>query len=343
MNVRRTIELGHLPRVRLGNLPTPLHELSRLRDALGGPPACPRILIKRDDLTGLAFGGNKVRKLEFLIGDALQMGATTLITTGATGSNHARATAAAGVLHGLKTILVLSSKVTSPPIQGNLLLDHLLGADVRLLGEEEDRTAAMELAADDVRAAGGLPYLIPVGGSSPIGAAGYLTMTIELQEQLAVMNIVPSRLYFASGSRGTQAGIVLGAQLLGMPYDIHGILVSHPNPVSDARGLANVNEAAALVGSSLKLQAEELTCDDGYVGNGYGAPTPEADEAVLLLARTEAIFLDPVYTGKAMSALIDHIRTGQIPPGETIVFVHTGGNVALFANADRLAELARRQ
>jgi D-cysteine desulfhydrase family pyridoxal phosphate-dependent enzyme len=336
-----SFDLCRLPRFPLANLPTPLQEASRLRGALGGPAKCPRILIKRDDLTGLAFGGNKVRKLEMLVGDALVRGADTLITTGAVQSNHARATAAAAVVAGLKAILVLESAETCPPVQGNLLLDRLLRADVRFVPKNSDTDAAMESVAEEVRSAGGNPYVIPIGGSSPYGAAGYLTMTMELKVQLAAMGVSPSRLYFASGSRGTQAGIVLGARIFDMPYEIYGVLVSKSRPETEARALSNANEAAELVGSDIRLTYTDLTNVDGYFGEAYAIPTPEGDAAVLLLARTEAIFLDPTYTGKSMSALIDHIKTGQIDPHETVVFVHTGGTPAIFAHSERLSELAR--
>ncbi|HET7056651.1 MAG TPA: D-cysteine desulfhydrase family protein [Thermomicrobiales bacterium] len=336
-----SFDLYRLPRFPLANLPTPLQEASRLREALGGPAKCPRILIKRDDLTGLAFGGNKVRKLEMLVGDALVRGADTLITTGAVQSNHARATAAAAVVAGLRAILVLESADMCPPVQGNLLLDRLLQADVRFVPKDGDTAKAMETVADEVRAAGGNPYVIPIGGSSPSGAAGYLTMTLELKVQLAAMGASPSRLYFASGSRGTQAGIVLGARVFDMPYEIYGVLVSKSRPETEARALSIANEAAELVGSDVRLNSADLANVDGYFGEAYAIPTPEGDAAVLLLARTEAIFLDPTYTGKSMSALIDHIQTGQLGPDETVVFIHTGGTPAIFAHADRLSELAK--
>ena len=333
--------LDHLPRFPLATLPTPLHEAVRLRDALGGPDRCPRILIKRDDLTGLAFGGNKVRKLEFLVGDALTQGATTLITCGAAQSNHARATAAAAVRSGLRSILVLTTDDPDQAPQGNLLLDCLMGAEVRFISQSADRVAAMKEVADEVREAGGVPYEIPVGGSNPIGAAGYMTMTIELRDQLDSVAAEPSWLYFASGSGGTQAGVKVAARLLGMPYGVRGILDSPDSPEFRQRMLDAAHGAAALAGSDLRLSPDEMQAIDGYYGAGYAIPTLEADAAIVLLARTEAIFLDPVYSAKAMSALLDHIRTSQIGPDETVVFVHTGGTPALFAAAQRLAEVAR--
>lgn len=336
-----SIDLGRLPRFPLANLPTPLQEASRLREALGGSDKCPRILIKRDDLTGLAFGGNKVRKLEYLIGDALAKDATVIITAGAAQSNHARATAAAAVVAGLRSVLVLNTDEAEPAVQGNLLIDHLLGAEVRFVPKGSDSDAEMKKVAEALTANGETPYVIPVGGSNEIGAAGYLTMSLELREQLSAFAAMPSRLYFGNGSRGTQAGIVLGAIALGMPYRSYGVLDSPNSPFKEERAVRIANRAAELVGSDTRVSDADMINVDGYFGEAYGVPTTAGDEAIVLLARTEAILLDPVYSGKAMSGLIDHIRTDQIPADETVVFVHTGGNSALFAHADRLARLAR--
>jgi D-cysteine desulfhydrase family pyridoxal phosphate-dependent enzyme len=339
--VNVSIDLDRLPRFPLANLPTPLQEATRLREALGGPGACPRILIKRDDLTGLAFGGNKVRKLEFLIGDALAKNATIIITAGAAQSNHARATAAAAVVAGLPSVLVLNTDEAEPADQGNLLIDRLLGAEIRFVPKGSDSDAEMAKVADELSANGEVPYVIPVGGSNEIGAAGYLTMSLELQGQMRAMDARPTRLYFGNGSRGTQAGIVLGAIALGMPYRSYGVLDSPNSPLKEERAVRIANRAAELVGSDTRVSDADMINVDGYFGEAYGVPTTAGDEAIVLLARTEAILLDPVYSGKAMSGLIDHIRTGQIPADETVVFVHTGGNSALFAHADRLARLAR--
>jgi D-cysteine desulfhydrase family pyridoxal phosphate-dependent enzyme len=335
-----SIDLSRLPRFPLANLPTPLQDAPRLRAALGGSDRCPRILIKRDDLTGLAFGGNKVRKLEMLVGDALQKDATVLITAGAAQSNHARSTAAAAVVAGLSAVLVLTSDDPNPPIQGNLLLDHLLGAEVRIVPKSTDTDQHMAGVAKELASRGQIPYVIPVGGSNQVGAAGYLTMTAELRDQLAALGESPTRLYFGNGSRGTQAGIVLGAKALEMSYRPYGVLDSFNSPEKEARTIRIANAAAELVGSDTRISSDDITNVDGYIGEDYGIPTEAGNEAILLLARTEGIFLDPVYSGKAMSGLIDHIRTGQIATDETVVFVHTGGNTALFAHAERLAQTA---
>jgi D-cysteine desulfhydrase family pyridoxal phosphate-dependent enzyme len=342
MRIRQevSIDLTRLPRFPLASLPTPLQDAARLRTALGGSSHCPRILIKRDDLTGLAFGGNKVRKLEFLVGDALEKGATTLITAGAAQSNHARATAAAAVVAGMSSVLVLNSKDPDPPIQGNLLLDRMLGADVRIVPTGTDRAAVMEEIAAELTARGEKPYVIPVGGSNAIGAAGYLTMMLELQVQLAALGTIPSRICFGSGSGGTQAGIVLGAKALGLTCELVGILDSPFSDEEKARTLAIANQAAQLVGSETRVTEADMVYDDRYIGEAYGVPTYAGEEAIRLLARTQAIFLDSVYTGKAMSGLIDHIRSGKIDPADTVVFIHTGGTPAIFAAADRLARAA---
>jgi D-cysteine desulfhydrase family pyridoxal phosphate-dependent enzyme len=332
------------PRFGLAALPTPLQEAKRLRAALGGEDRCPRILIKRDDLTGLAFGGNKARKLEFLVADALRQNGTVLVTSGAAQSNHARMTAAAARAAGLRTALVLTATVERPPVQGNLLLDHLLGAEVHFIPANADKSLAIgddeaaklaEVIAD-LRARGERPYLIPVGGSSPVGALGYVAGTLELVAQLFALGESPGRLYYASGSRGTQAGLALGARMYGAPYRLYGIAVSGGDPEKTARAVQIANEAAGLLGVPVRLSADELLTDHGYVGEGYGIPTAACLEAIRLLAHQEGIFLDPVYTGKAMAGLIDHIRKGAIDPADIVVFLHTGGTPALFAYADRL-------
>ena len=337
------MSIGSQPRFPLATLPTPLQEAPRLRAALGGPERCPRILLKRDDLTGLALGGNKARKLEFLVADALAQGATALITTGAAQSNHARMTAAAARLAGLRCSLVLTSGSQDPPVQGNLLLDHLLGAEVHLVpaggagmpgGETVD--AAIDRVAGELTARGERPYVIPVGGSNAVGTLGYVTGTLELVEQLYQAGVAPTRLYYASGSRGTQSGLVLGAKLYGAPYRVVGIAVSPGDSVKDTHAAEIANEAAGRIGAAVRVDPGDLVTDDRYFGEGYGIPTPGGLEAVRLLAYHEAIFLDPTYTGKAMAGMIDHIRRGEINPAETVVFLHTGGVPAIFANPGAL-------
>jgi D-cysteine desulfhydrase family pyridoxal phosphate-dependent enzyme len=325
------------PRQRLATLPTPLHELPRLREALGGPAHCPRIVIKRDDLTGLAFGGNKARKLEYLVADVLAVGATRLITAGAAQSNHARMTVAAARLVGLDASLVLTTVDDAPPVQGNLLLDRIMGADIHFVPSGTNEDEAMATLADTLRARGERPYVIPVGGSNAIGTLGYVAATLELLGQMHEQGLAPAALYYANGSRGTQAGLVLGAQIFGAPYAVKGVAVSAGDDVKRQRAVRIANEAADLLGSSLRLTPEDLTNDDGQIGPGYGLSTPACLEAIALLARHEAIFLDPVYSAKAMAGLIGDIRAGQFAPTATVLFLHTGGTPALFAHAAALA------
>jgi D-cysteine desulfhydrase family pyridoxal phosphate-dependent enzyme len=338
------MSLAFPPRFRLATLPTPLQNATRLRDALGGPTRAPRILIKRDDLTGLAFGGNKARKLEFLVGDATRQGASVLITSGGVQSNHARMTAAAARVAGLGVALVLSAR-DDPPVQGNLLLDRLLGAEIHvipagsdpMMAVPADESAKVRDVEMELRARGGRPYVIPLGGSSPIGALGYVAGTLELVEQLWAQGETPTRLYYASGSRGTQAGLLLGAALFGATYAVHGVAVSGGDPEKTELAIRLANEAAFLLGRSTRVTAAGGDTDQQHIGSGYGIPTRGGLEAIRMVARAEGIFLDPVYTGKAMAALIDDVRRGVIDPGETVVFLHTGGTPALFGHADLLS------
>jgi D-cysteine desulfhydrase family pyridoxal phosphate-dependent enzyme len=330
-----------LPRVPLATLPTPLTEAAGLRAALGGPRRCPRILLKRDDLTGLALGGNKARKLEFLIGDARRLDATAVVTTGAVQSNHARMTAAAARAAGLDVTLVLTSGEPDPPLQGNYLLDRLFGARVHLIPagadprvavapDEEARVAAI---VDEMRGRGERPYVIPVGGSSGVGAVGYAAGSLELVEQLIEAGLSPTRLYYASGSRGTQAGLELGWRLLSPSYRLFGIAVSGGEDEKRLRAARVATEAAALLGMPVTIDPADLVTNQEHIGEGYGIPTAGGLEAIHLVAEREGVLLDPTYTAKAMAALIADVRTGAMSPDETIVFLHTGGVPALFAHA----------
>lgn len=328
--------LAKQPRLPLAQLPTPLQDAVRLRDALGGPARCPRILIKRDDLTALGLGGNKARKLEYLVADAQTRGATTLITTGAVQSNHARMTAAAACVAGLRCVLVLTTTTSEPAIAGNLLLDRLYGATVRLvpsidpmLAVGQDEAVVAQVVAEE-EAAGRRPYVIPIGGSSGIGVLGYVGGSAELVEQLATMNVSPTRLYYASGSRGTQAGLTLGARLCEAPYRVYGVAVSAGEPEKIERAKRIANEAAARLDLPERLALDDLVTDQGFIGDGYGIPTAAGLEAIAVLARTEAQLLDPCYTSKAMAALMQHARSGELRPADTVVFLHTGGMPALF-------------
>jgi D-cysteine desulfhydrase family pyridoxal phosphate-dependent enzyme len=337
--------LDRQPRYPLARLPTPLHEAVRLRAALGGEMRCPRILLKRDDLTDLALGGNKARKLEFIVGDALRRGFTALVTTGAVQSNHARMTAAAASLAGLRCALVLGSAEASPEVQGNLLLDRLLGADVYTwdAGDDEDaerrEREAVDRVMDSMRAEGESPLFVPVGGSTAVGTLGYVQAARELADQLAGFDSPPSRLYYASGSRGTQAGLELGGRLFGASWQCIGIAVSGGEAVKRDRATTIAHEAAALLGCVVSLEADPFHTEQQYFGPAYAVPTPAGMNALALLARTEGVLLDPVYTAKAMAGMIDHISSGAIDPRETILFLHTGGSPGLFGHAARIASI----
>ncbi len=319
-----------LARVSIAHLPTPLEEMPRLSEALGGP----RLFVKRDDQTGLATGGNKARKLEFLVADALEKGADTLITAGAVQSNHARQTAAAAAKFGLRCCLVLGGE--SPGHwTGNLLLDELLGADIHWAGGR-DRAQVMEEVAEEMTRLGRHPYIIPVGGSNPVGAAGYVEAMVELMAQLAQQDLQVDRVVFPTGSGGTQAGLIVGAKALGFAGRIEGISVSATQDVLKPRLKELVSETTALLGLDLSFAGEDFIVHDDYLGEGYAKMGPPEREAIRLSARTESLLVGPVYTGRALAGLIDLVRRGVFGPDETVLFWHTGGTPALFAYADEL-------
>jgi D-cysteine desulfhydrase family pyridoxal phosphate-dependent enzyme len=324
------MDLDKLPRLPLAHLPTPLQRAKNLEAVLGA--TSPRIYIKRDDLTGLAFGGNKVRKLEFLVADALANSATVLITEGAAHSNHARVTAAAAVVAGLRAVLILDTR-NGADIVGNLLLDHLMGAEVRLVPDPPARRALMKQVSAELAAAGERPYLIPTGGSVPLGAAGYVMAVRELLTQLEALGEAPTHLYFASGSFGTQAGSLVGARAFKAPFAVTGIADA---PFTDESLIAAsmlATDTAALLDLPFTFTPDDITLVDGFHGGRYGAPTETGRAAIEMLARTEAHFLDPVYSGKAMAALIAHVQAGQFSPDDSIVFLHTGGGPSVFGLA----------
>ncbi len=326
--------VNYPPRVELAHLPTPLEEMPRLSAELGGP----RLLIKRDDQTGLAMGGNKTRKLEFLIADALAQGADTIITAGAPQSNHCRQTAAAATRYGQRCILTLTG--TDPGgRQGNLLLDDLLGAEVRFVGEVtwNGLVEVMGGIADEVRAEGGTPYVIPVGGSNPVGATGYVAAMEELRGQIGERGRRVDHIVFATSSGGTQAGLVVGAKVTGFTGRVLGISVAEKvdDIVGTLRELAPAT--ARHLGLELAFCGDDFHVNADYLGAGYARPAEPEWEAIRLLARTEGILVDPVYTGRALAGLIDLIRRGAFGPEETVLFWHTGGTPALFAFAEELA------
>lgn len=326
--------IAGLPRLPLAKLPTPLDQMPRLSKLLSGP----RLLVKRDDLTGLAGGGNKTRKLEFLIADALARGCDTVITAGGAQSNHCRQAAAAAAIAGFDCHLVLGGE-PQPPL-GNLLLDQLLGATIHWTTKPQ-RKVRMESVAAELRAAGRRPCVIPIGGSTPLGAVGYVAAMIELVEQLTERGEQVDHLVFATSSGGTQAGIVLGAKLAGFTGRITAISIDNPPDASPAEGfLAEVcgiaRGAASLLSVDVPLTVGDFGTNYDYLGAGYGVVGDLEREAIRLLARTEGILVGPVYTARAAGALIDLVRRRTIGRDETVLFWHTGDDVALHAYAAEL-------
>jgi len=316
-----------ISRVRLAHLPTPLEAMPRLSAALGGP----ELWIKRDDQTGLAGGGNKTRKLEFLLGAAQAEGAQTLITGGAPQSNHCRQTAAAAAARAsLRCVLVLGGHPVEPT--GNILLDRLLGAEIVWTGDGS-RDETMQQVFEREQAAGHKPYLIPYGGSSPVGASAYAAAIEELAGQLAARSLPPfNRIVFASSSGGTHSGLAVGVRSMNMPTQVLGISIDKPEvELTDTIVLELARQTAALLGRSLSFSTGDIHADASYLGGGYGVMGQPEKEAIHLFARHEGILLDPVYTGRAAAGLIDLIRRGSIVRTERVLFWHTGGMPALFA------------
>lgn len=308
-------------RIVLAHLPTPIEPLPKLTKLLQGP----QLFIKRDDLTGLGLGGNKTRKLEYLATDALAQGCRTLITTGAVQSNHCRQVAAAAARLGLGCILVLAGGDPGSR-QGNLLLDELSGAKLVFVPKEE-RDQRLQQAFAQADEDGMQPYLIPYGGSNPVGVQGYIQAMQELQDQ----NLQPDWIVLASSSGGTQAGLVLGAEQTGFQGRILGISVDKSADELMQTIMALANQTAARLGIDKKIESEDVLVNGVYCQAGYGILQPAEVEAIRLFARTEGILLDPVYTGRAAAGLIDLIRKGFFSPNETVLFWHTGGIPALFA------------
>jgi len=322
------MHLARFPRVRLAHLPTPLEPLPRLSEELGID-----LWIKRDDCTGLAGGGNKTRKLEFLLGDAFEQEADTLVTQGAVQSNHVRQTAAAAAAHGLKCEVILEARTGSTAIDylnnGNVLLDRLFGATLRTVPRDTDMVAELEATAQAVRARGGRPYVIPGGGSNAIGALGYVDCAREIVVQADELDLPIDHIVTATGSAGTHAGLVAGLAVMGADIPVLGIGVRAPRARQEANVLKLAQQTAALLGRPDAVTPAMVVADCDYVGEGYGLVDDAVIEALKLAARTDAILLDPVYTGKAMKGLIALAKSGRFQ-GETVVFLHTGGAQGLF-------------
>lgn len=329
------MHLSRFPRVKLCHAPTPLEKMGNLTKLLGGPT----LWIKRDDCTGIATGGNKVRKLEFLMGEALAQGATHIVTQGAVQSNHVRQTAAVAAKLGLKCTAILEHRILTNDQDylqgGNVLFDHLMGINIEYRPGGTDMQAAIEEVGARLAGDGETPYLIPGGGSNPVGALGYVSVALELLNQANEMDLKIDRIVHATGSAGTQAGLVAGMVALNASIPVLGIGVRQPKDRQESNVHKLAEATSKLMGGPLiPREAVEANCD--YVGEGYGIPTPGMAEAVMLLARNEGIFLDPVYSGKGMAGLIDLVRKKTFADSENIVFLHTGGQVGLFGYADYL-------
>jgi L-cysteate sulfo-lyase len=325
--------INKLPRIRLATLPTPLQEMPRLSEFLGGP----RLWIKRDDLTGIAFGGNKERKTEFVMADAIQKGADVVVTTGALQSNHARVTAAAATRLGLKAVLVLRGEEPKE-YDGNLLLDNLFGADIRFVQIKwHQASLVLEKIAAELEKEGYTPYIVPGGASYPIGAVGYVNAMLELINQAERANIKIDYLVHASGSGGTQAGLIYAKKALESETKIMGICVE-PNLSQwlTEKIVEIANGIAELLGLEEAFTKQDVTLIDEYAGEAYGMLTQEAAEAIRLVAQKEGILLDPVYTAKAMAGLIDLVKKGAFKKDDNVVFLHTGGTPALFVYKNKL-------
>ncbi len=324
------MDLSLFPRIQLGHFPTPLEPIGNLTALLGGP----RLWVKRDDCTGLSSGGNKTRKLEYLMAEAVAARADVVITQGATQSNHTRQTAAAAAKLGMKCHILLEDRTgsTDPDYtdNGNVLLDRLHGATVERRAGASHMQQEMELVAERMRSDGARPYVIPGGGSTPVGALGYVNAAIELVSQAASCGLKIDYLVHATGSAGTQAGLVAGLHAINSDIKLLGIGTRAPKEKQETM----VYDLACRTTDHMRMRGgvprESVMANCDYVGSGYGMPTPGMLEAVEMLARTEGLLLDPVYSGKGMAGLIDLIRKGYFQPKDNVVFLHTGGSVALF-------------
>ncbi|MFW5681302.1 MAG: D-cysteine desulfhydrase [Pseudomonadota bacterium] len=335
------MNLARFPRLRLAHLPTPLEPLPRLSAELGGP----EIWIKRDDCTGLSTGGNKTRKLDYLMAEAVAEGADIVLTQGATQSNHARQTAAAAARLGMACHLLLEDRTgsTEPNYRhnGNVLLDHLHGATTEERPGGLDMNAELVAVAERLRAEGRRPYAIPGGGSNPTGALGYVNAAMELAQQANDLGLDVDVLIHATGSAGTQAGLVVGLKAIHSSMRLHGFGVRAPKATQEANVLKLASATADKLGLKGLVEPADVVADTDYVGEGYGIPRQDTLDAIRLFARTEGILLDPVYSGKAAAGLIDYCRKGRLTKGQRVVFLHTGGAAALFGYDKLLAEAVR--
>ena len=326
------------PRISLAHLPTPLEPAPRLAAAIG----LPALWLKRDDCTGLATGGNKTRKLEFLMAEAMASGADRVLTAGGVQSNHARQTAAAAARLGMACEIIADETLPDADADyrenGNVLIDRLCGATLLQVARESDLDAALSDRAQMLEEAGARPYVIPVGGSNPVGALGYVECAAELLAQARDQNFTPEIVVHASGSAGTQAGLVAGFRGLGAGVEVIGICVSRSAEDQAARVRSLAARTLSLLGFPQELEDREIRTNGDYVGAGYGVPTEAMVEAVELTARTEGVLLDPVYSGKAMAGLIALARNGRLARRANVIFLHTGGAAGLFAYRSTFGE-----
>lgn len=333
------------PKENLGFFPTPFHKLEKLSDQLGV-----NLYLKRDDMTGFSlFGGNKVRKLEYLIGDAIAKGCDTVFTFGATQSNHAMQTVTACRKYGLKPIIYLVAIVepTKDDLRSNLLIDNVLGAEIHIVSmdgrtEEEADELAVLLAQkqqEELESQGHKCYMVPMGGASPIGSAGFISGYVELSRQFDNLGQKADYIFHSTGTGGTLAGLVAGKKLLGLDTNIISINASPKPPEHYTKIATLATQALAYLGSDKTVLESDLCFDQNYYAPGYEIPNEASSNAIKLLARTEGILLDPVYTGKAFAGMLDYIKTGKVPPKSNVVFWHTGGATALFAESEIVGDI----
>ena len=331
------MDLTHYPRIRCGHWPTPLEPMLNLSSKLGGPA----LWVKRDDCTGLSTGGNKTRKLEYLLADALAQGADTVITQGAVQSNHARQTAALCAKLKLTCHILLEDRTEFKDeayrLNGNVLLDRLHGATVSSRPAGANMQSEMEVFAETLKVAGKKPYVIPGGGSNPLGALGYVNAALEITYQMNEAGLKATHLVLATGSAGTHAGLIAGLKILNSPLKVIGFGVRAPKEKQEQMVYDLACRTAAMLGHEGVVQREDVFADCNYVGAGYGLPTEGMVEAVKMLACTEGILFDPVYTGKGLSGLIDWVRHGRFTKDDTVIFLHTGGSAALFGYPETFA------
>lgn len=332
------MKLDSIPRIKLTQLPTPLDEAPRLAERLG----LRKLLIKRDDCTNLGMGGNKVRKLEFLMADALNKGANVVMTDGGPQSNHARLTAAAARKLGIERCILFLGGPSFERFDGNLLLDVVLGAEIKFMLDAtvQEMEDAMHAEAENLRGEGQIPYVIPIGGSTPIGALGYVSCIRELAGQLSDEDKAPL-IFFAVGSAGTLAGVSLGVKLFLPQAEVIGISVAGKSIKGQKQAAMVATGAAKMLEVDYSFKPEDIRVEDKYYGKMYGVPSEAGNAAVLEAAQSEAIILDPVYTGKAMSGLIDMARRKLIDTNRTVVFIHTGGGPSLMAFESAFRDNAR--